>query len=52
MNTYPMLDFIGKHGGWFAVLLAALPLLGTALLVALGFSAWWLAIGAGAGAIA
>jgi hypothetical protein len=52
MNTYPMLDFIGKHGGWFAVLLGALPLLGTVLLLVLGFSPWWLAVGACASAIA
>jgi hypothetical protein len=52
MNDYPMLHFIGKQGGWFAVLLAAIPFAGTALFTALGASPWWLAAGVGGSALA
>lgn len=52
MNDYPMLHFIGKQGGWFAVLLAVLPFLGTVLLTALGASPWWLGAGVVASALA
>lgn len=52
MSSYPMLDFIGRYGGWFAVVLAVLPLAGAILLVALGGTAWWLAAGGVTAAVA
>jgi hypothetical protein len=51
MNSYPMLDLVGRHGGWFAVVLALVPLAGSAAALAMGFSAWWLAAGSAAGVL-
>jgi hypothetical protein len=51
MNAYPMLGFIGRHGGWLAVVLALLPPATSAVPVSMGFSAWWLATGVVTGAI-
>jgi hypothetical protein len=50
MNDYPMLHFIGRHGGWCAIVAAVAPLIAGAVAVALGQSVWWLAAGI-AGAI-
>jgi hypothetical protein len=49
MNSYPMLNFIGRHGGWLAAALGLLPLAGAIWLTTLGQSAWWLAAGILAG---
>jgi hypothetical protein len=46
MPAYPMLHFIGRFGGWLAVLLALIPLVAAVWVVVLGTSHWWLAGGA------
>lgn len=51
MNEYPMLHFIGRHGGWCAVVLAVLPLAAGLWLFFDGASAWWLAAGVVAAAV-
>jgi hypothetical protein len=45
MNDYPMLHFIGRHGGWCAILAAVLPVAAAAWAVMIGASPWWLAAG-------
>ena len=45
MNDYPMLHFIGRHGGWCAIAAGVLPLIAGAGAVALGQSPWWLVAG-------
>jgi hypothetical protein len=46
MNTYPMLNFIGRHGGWLAVVVSIAPLLAGIGVTACGGSPWWSAGGA------
>jgi hypothetical protein len=48
MNDYPMLHFIGRHGGWCAIVAAIVPLIAGGWAVMLGASPWWLAAGAAA----
>jgi len=48
MNDYPMLHFIGRHGGWCAIVLGLVPLLAGLWLFWTGASAWWIAAGLGA----
>jgi hypothetical protein len=45
MNEYPMLHFIGRYGGWCAIVLALLPLAAGVWLFLAGASAGWLAAG-------
>ena len=45
MNSYPMMHFIGRFGGWLAVLLALIPLVAGIWVAALGWSPWWIAAG-------
>ncbi len=36
-----MLNFVGRHGGWLAVLAALVPLVVGVVLTAQGASTWW-----------
>ena len=40
-----MLHLIGRFGGWFAVVLALIPIAGALFVTAQGWSLWWLATG-------
>jgi hypothetical protein len=51
MNNYPMLHFIGRFGGWCAVILALVPIVAGGWALAVGASGWWLAAGLAAAVV-
>ncbi len=52
MPHYPTLDFMLLHGPWLTIVLAALPLIGGAVAMAMGAPIWWLVGAIAASAVA